>query len=263
MACDKKGLIKCWDIASKSMFFEYQAKEAQEAKVYCLEISHDTRYIITTSGESSIKVCDIKNKNHTELFGHKTRVDCMVQTHNKKLITGGRDGNINIWDLESLKFIYGFAEIHKTGIYGSIMYLALSSDDSLLASGGYDGSIKILNHQNRQIIKQIKAHVEAINFLIFTVNNQFLVSGSQDKFVCAWSLSNDHCIRFEGHEKSVVSIMISNNNEYIASVGKDFRIFIWNFNIRRKQGKIKSIKDLACWEKYFPDIFCYSKFLKS
>jgi WD40 repeat protein len=85
---------------------------------------------------------------------------------------------------------------HLTWIYA----LAISPDGRLLASGGYDKTIRIWNLSSGQLLYAIKAHGDAIDSLVFSQDGKTLVSGSWDNRVKLWNPNTGKLIRtLTGH----------------------------------------------------------------
>ncbi|MBZ0308422.1 MAG: WD40 repeat domain-containing protein [Anaerolineae bacterium] len=72
----------------------------------------------------------------------------------------------------------------------AIEAIAWSPDGSRIASGHTDGSIKIWNARDHQLIRTLEGHSDAVLSLNWHRNNLQLVSGSWDDTVRIWNTSN-------------------------------------------------------------------------
>ncbi|OMJ80675.1 hypothetical protein SteCoe_19009 [Stentor coeruleus] len=260
VSCEESGMVKIWDISSKAKIVEIPAHKGQ---IYCLEMTKDSLFAITAGLDSIIKVWSLESRRHqADLISHTARISCTVQFCNKLLVSGGWDGTICIWDLGTFKLKSQIRNAHRTTIYGSITTLSITKGDNL-ASGDIDGTIKIWNLSSLIKIHEFKAHSVSVKFLQVTKNFTYLVSAGQDKVIKIWNLNNMIPeVTLKGHKKNILSMMISNNDLLIASISEEAKIYIWNIQEKRKHGKIKSHRDIENWLGVFPDIECYSKFLK-
>ena len=86
---------------------------------------------------------------------------------------------IKIWQIQNRKLIktlHGHTEPIKT--------ISLSSDNSYLASGGWDKIIRIWVFSSYELMKQIPfdedGEGEEINYIVYEINNSFLAACAGD-----------------------------------------------------------------------------------
>lgn len=112
----------------------------------------------------------------------------------KKVISGGWDGRINLWDVNT-----GKLEKTLAGRAGWVQEVVFSADGNLIAVGGSPGnglsadskgSIELWNPQNGTLEKTLMGHRQVVNGLAFSFDNKTLVSGSSDSTVRLWHLSS-------------------------------------------------------------------------
>lgn len=76
----------------------------------------------------------------------------------------------------------------------------------------------------------LKGHTEFVNSVSFSPDAKYLASGSDDKRIKIWSVSDGSLIRtLEGHTYPVYSVSFSPDGKYLASGGYDKTIKIWSF----------------------------------
>lgn len=141
------------------------------------------KYFASGSHDFTIKLYSLENKKLLTSFFHDKYVFSICFTNdNKKLISGGGDKNIKIWDLETFSIFHTMKAAHDN----NIVTLAISNDDRTLVSGGTDKSLKIWNLNNYQCVKTILTHKDNINFITFTPNNSKIISSSKDNSIHIW-----------------------------------------------------------------------------
>jgi len=86
-----------------------------------------------------IDISDFKEDVILELLGHKNYISRLKFSSNRYLISGSEDRTVKIWDV-ILKY-----EIHSLISESAVKGVAISNDDSLIASNSWDGKIQIWN----------------------------------------------------------------------------------------------------------------------
>jgi WD40 repeat protein len=111
----------------------------------------------------------------------------------RRLATGGPDNTVKIWGLED------FQELKTLrGHSGEVYTLAFSPEDGRwIASGGEDSTVKIWNSQTGAIVHSYRGHTGLVSSLAFSPDGRRLFSGSRDKTVKAWDMSqlNDKTVK--------------------------------------------------------------------
>ena len=103
----------------------------------------------------------------------------------KQIITGGGNGNIKVWDVNSgqeLNTLIG----HTYGITS----LVLSSDGKTLVSGSKDGTIRIWdlsNKNNKRVLT--KGHTAFVNTIAFSPDDTTIMSAGSSKKIQNWSVN--------------------------------------------------------------------------
>jgi hypothetical protein len=192
--------------------------------------------------------------------------------HNKPILFTSSDrGKIEVWDLESGKFIYDITrseerlsdtpkiaivpqqqilisttENHqikaryivegKEYIYGQhdewILSLALSPNGLYLATGDRQGTVKIWNTEDRSNLHTI-SHDSSILNLVIDPNNRYLVAADTSKKIHFWLLEAAQIEITQELEDLVWAIAISPDSKYLALGFRNGNIQIWDFQQRK------------------------------
>ncbi|MCH2050375.1 MAG: trypsin-like peptidase domain-containing protein [Trichodesmium sp. ALOHA_ZT_67] len=117
-----------------------------------------------------------------------------------------------------------------SGIVNSIVVL-----NAYIVMGSSNGMISVWDIQNREIIAIWKAHPESVNSVAVTPDEQFVISGSDDKTIKIWKLPKNKNINdislvqtLTGHTDVVDGVAIAPNSKIFASGSWDGTIKIWN-----------------------------------
>ncbi len=106
---------------------------------------------------------------------------------------------------------------HNSGI----SCVALSRDGQILASGGYDGTIKIWQPDTGQLRMTLPGHSQTVKLITISNDGHTLVSGT-DQTIKVWSLVNCALLHtFSSQTGGVLAIAISPDGHLLASGGQD------------------------------------------
>jgi len=199
MACGGYGShgIDVWNLSSSKL--EY-ALEEHTCNVHALSFfeKNDYPYLISGSGDKSIKIWDLLKKTCIEtLTGHFSNISSLAlfvptgnveNKHNLNLISGGGDGLIKVWDLQSMQ-LKKTLEGHTSHIFTVATFM--KEDGPYLATGSQDTSIKIWNLKNYSL----EATLTGGSSWVWTLTvcniqeSQYLASGGFDGMVRLWDLT--------------------------------------------------------------------------
>ncbi|MEM6399040.1 MAG: NACHT domain-containing protein [Cyanobacteria bacterium P01_D01_bin.116] len=186
----------------------------------------------------------------------------------KLLVTGGGDGEIRFWEVDSGKQISSFRAHNdwissvvfspdrktiassssssvvklwdfKTGECLRILrghtdkarQISFNYSSTILASSSDDTTIKLWDVNTGQLIKTLQGHSNQIWRIAIAPSNKVLVSGSSDSSIKIWDISTGVCLKtLDEHNDSILSVTFSHDSKMLASGSKDKIIKIWDTN---------------------------------
>ncbi len=152
-----------------------------------LAFSSDHSYLASCSSEQHINI--FRSGDPWPLINHlKNNGSCyaLIQLPNTQLATGSGQ-NIKIWSPLTkqdgpIRTLTG----HSKFVRG----LALSPDNTILASGSLDQSVMLWNYTNESnAFMALTGHEDWVRSVCF-VSNQILASGSDDKTIKIWNVTS-------------------------------------------------------------------------
>ncbi|ELR06908.1 hypothetical protein VC83_05913 [Pseudogymnoascus destructans] len=105
--------------------------------------------------------------------------------------------------------------------------MCLQFDDSILATGSYDTTIKIWDIDTGEELRTLRGHTSGIRSLQF--DDTKLISGSLDRMLKVWNWRTGECMStYQGHTGGIMSLHFDGN--LLASGSVDKSVKIWNFS---------------------------------
>jgi WD40 repeat protein len=185
------------------------------------------------------------NVNYKSYKGHNGEIRSIAFVPGKKeFYTSGYDGQVLKWALDgkdqSLQIIYSGTDI--------IEVLAVSPDESWLACGGANSSIKMIPLKPNVVGFEMNGHNGKIKSLIFSFDGKYLYSASLDGKVLKWDMAARTSTNVGG-SMQITSIDVAANGNYLAGITADGKVLVWNpenssdnFRIETTGKNIKVIK---------------------
>jgi hypothetical protein len=173
----------------------------------------------------------------------------------KNLIS--RDGGgLHVWDVSTGRPLRQFS-LPENQRVGAIV---LSPDGQLLAAGGSDGSIYLLDFPTGKTVKHLVGPTEAASALAFSPEGKLLASGrdfdfprrhGQDDPIQLWDVATGKEVRrFIGHKDTVMSIAFSPDGKWLATGAQryDATLRLWDvdkgnevFALKGHGGEVRSV----------------------
>lgn len=196
------------------------------AGVRCVAISPNGQTIVSGSIDKTIKVW---NAQHGilkfNIFGHTGEVRNVIINNNEETISASNDKTIRLWDKKgNLKHTF-------LGHSREIISLALSADESLLASGGWETTVRLWDMKTKSQLAILNGHTGAIFSLCFSKGIELLISASQDQTIKIWKVKDGSILHtLKGHAGIVRCIAISPKDNTMISGSHDKTLRQWNIN---------------------------------
>ena len=141
------------------------------------------------------------------------------------LATGGRDGNISLWDVAS-----GARRLFLEGALGPVFSIAFSPDGTLLASTGTVGpQFKLWEANTGRLINVIQGNQHATNSVAFSPDGKTLASGGNDSMLRLWDVATGRQRMYlDGRSVMLRNVAFSPDGRTLLATGNDDQIRLWD-----------------------------------
>ena len=171
-------------------------------------------------------------------------VSLVFSPNDKLLVTGGADGEICLWELDSGKQISSISA-HNDWISS----VACSPDGKIIASSSRSSVVKLWDATTGKCLKILRGHKDLAREISFNSNGTILASSSDDQTIKIWDVNTGQCINtLEGHTSPIWRVKIAPNNKILVTGSSDSCIKIWDIskgiclkNLEEHQDSILSI----------------------
>jgi WD40 repeat protein len=151
---------------------------------------------------------------------------------NKGAALGIADGNnIKIYSIENNRLIGELSNEHTK----QILSLDISTDSTILVSGGKDSTIVVWDLPHGRLVKKLKYHQGIVISAKISPDNRLIASGGSDKNVFVYDIDkNEVRYKFSDQKDDITSVAFSQDSHMLAAASGDGSIIIYDL----RNGKI-------------------------
>lgn len=222
-----------------------------------------------SKSESKIDLNSTLPKEVRDKGGLAAPITCLAFSPDRNTLAIGTKGNsITLWDMTEKTYMISMASSSSADSPWEISAVAFSDEaKGVLASTSTDGSIKIWDakllsdlgfrrsltsqgialdslvateiSQRRLLLNTLKGHAGAVTAMAFTPKQETIISGSEDKTIKSWELteSKRSDYRLRSTSPSIVSsVAFSPNGKWLAVGNSDLSLSVWNTDDKQSQG---------------------------
>ncbi|PWW75760.1 WD40 repeat-like protein [Tuber magnatum] len=227
--------------------------------VICLDRDWSGYWLATGGKDNEARLWHIDDKNnsftcHSRYTGHAESIGAIALPRKappaeseagrkfsapKFMVTGSQDRTIKMWQVGKSKATYTKKAHDK-----DINAIDTSPDDSMFASASQDRTVKIWSLEEGEVIGVLRGHrrgVWSVKFAPYSITaavvggiegtkgGRMVVTGSGDRTVKLWSLTDYSCLKtFEGHTNSVLKTVWLTGGLQVVSSGGDGLVKVWD-----------------------------------
>lgn len=227
--------IRIWsntdDYSSQGKNIASQVIRISETPVKSIDISCDSRLLVTGADDKSVKIISVSDKKlQANMTGHSNWVKTVRFSRDSLLIASGSDDRtLKLWDSHTKKLVYDYKRgEHK----GAVNCVRFHPDNSCIATACYDNKIRLFDIRSKQLVQTYGGHNSPATCVSFHPTGNFLASTSYDKTIKIYDLRiGETLFTLNAHESAVMSCCFSNFGDYLATGGLDSSIVLWKTNL--------------------------------
>jgi WD40 repeat protein len=227
--------------------------DAHRAPINALKFNKQGNLLASASNDFVVNVFDSTFKKTKMLVandGHVSNINSIMFDNSGKVVfSGDDDGKIIIWSLETQK------KLRELNTGSAVNAMVMSNDPRTVFVAGREPIIKVINVANGQVQRSFVGHSDMINAIEISPNQQYLLSGSNDKSARIWEVKTGKELKKLPVDCwKVTAVAFSFDSKYCATGCNDGSIKIWEVETGRLIENIVSqnynTRDLVFLKKY-------------
>eukprot|EP00917_Polyrhabdina_sp_WS-2016_P026360 GHVP01056617.1.p1 GENE.GHVP01056617.1~~GHVP01056617.1.p1 ORF type:complete len:612 (-),score=48.69 GHVP01056617.1:12-1847(-) len=210
-------LVCSWNIKTGELEGTFKG---HQGAVWCFILTD--QYLITGSTDTKIRIWTLDGFECQKILtGHTATVRCIESICSNVFVSGGRDGVINVWDMEGSELgrLFGHTDsIRKITVLNR----------GRIASGSYDGTIRIWDIHNKECKYILDGDGGRVYNICFD-GDRLIYCSYMNASIKIWDVdSGEYKGDLNGHTKLSCWISLDKNKGNIITGSLDRNIIFWN-----------------------------------
>lgn len=185
------GELRLWDLEKRE---EVHSFAGHRRLVLGVAFSPDNRLLAAVDFSGDLHVWDlVTRKPAVSLFQESPAGSVGFSPDGKHLVVGDYKGRLNVWDTA-----HWLDEGVALGHPGGVMFLGYAPGGKLLASAGWNGTVKMWSGQDVEAVKPllVTEHKDKAWFAGFSPDGKTLATAGEDQLVKFWAITEAANERF-------------------------------------------------------------------
>ncbi len=154
----------------------------------------------------------------------------------------GKRGEVRVWR-EAGQRLHLLWQAHTY----TVMALAFSPDERILATGSWDGAVKLWYLEHGTLL-WTGWHADSVDYVTFALAGRVVASGGNDAVIQLWdATSGTHRQTLTGHAGPVFALACSPDGRLLASGGFDGVIRLWDLSVEQPETSVRLLTGHTNW----------------
>jgi WD40 repeat protein/serine/threonine protein kinase len=232
IAVDINQAVKLWDARTGKQVLSFRG---HVGGLRAVAFSPDGRRLASAGLDQTVKMWDTQTGQETlTLRGHLDNVFCLAfSPDGRQLVSGSLDKSARIWDASPIDGERGLEYVTLLGHQGPVTDVAFHPKDGrVLATAGTDGTVRLWDFRSGKLLVTLPGEPDAVKLQVaFSPDGRRLVvCTGRSAHVHVWDVVAAKKIAslFQEQGGWVLDVAYSPNGQYIATVGFDFAVRVWD-----------------------------------
>ena len=151
-----------------------------------------------------------------------------ISSDGQRFITANVNGQVRAWDVKNRESL----TVIQTGI-SDVRLLVLSSDESLVAVGGGNGTVELWKLATKKLVTSHTSTGRSVVYkMVFSPDSQFLAIGYGSRLLEVWDIGNNRTDALPAREDNFLGLAISQDNRFLATASNIGWVRLWDLRTR-------------------------------
>jgi WD40 repeat protein len=218
--------------------------EGHEGIVWSTAISSDSKLIVSSSDDSTIRTWDVKTGKQMESFiAHEGAVMCVdINKGNAMIASGGGwdDKSFKLWSRDSRQ--KGKKKPLLTDVFlNSVRAVQFSPDGNKVVGASQCANVAIWDTKTLDVLQQYTEHSDAVYAAAWSSDSKLVATGGMEGTIHVWDAAKGKSKMdpLRGHNGAITTLAMDSKTEILVSGSFDKTIKVWEFDRKKWKAEVK------------------------
>jgi len=222
------GSIRYWNLKELERDGQLQG---HTSFVYGVAMHPDNKHVASASWDGTVRVWDSRAGREVLSIPHPNKTIVTALAYHPKghiLASTGRENAVYLWNSTTGELLHEWSCPNHPFLESR---LAFNPPGTLLACGGSDGCVRVLDVNTKLEVAVFKGHRDTVRDVVFSPDGRFLASGGDcvDRTIRIWDLETKAQVHvLEAQTDRVNTLTFSADGKLLASGSTDGVVRFWD-----------------------------------
>jgi WD40 repeat protein len=227
--------IKVWDLRTNRCMQTMEDENTYRPEDRISVMLHDPKRRQLITGTTKLRPWKQVMKTRQSEGHNSAVVGCLYNYEFDVAVSADEDCDVYVWNVNTGQRDGRFTDAHPNSRITALVFDTL---ERRLLTGANDGTIRMWNHNNGQLLKEIKHEEEQreVTQLLYIMDEQrdakIIIAVGWNKSIIAWNETEDHVLDeyrvLVGHEEDILCAAFCTGTTMLATGDYSGRILLWN-----------------------------------